>query len=63
VELVNQHFDLTPRGIIAQLDLKKPVYKATSAYGHFGRPEFSWENTDKAEVLATDAGLTAGSAE
>ncbi len=63
VELVNQHFDLTPRGIIAQLDLKKPVYKATSAYGHFGRPEFSWENTDKAEVLAADAGLTAGSAE
>ena len=63
VELVNQHFDLTPRGIIAQLDLKKPVYKATSAYGHFGRPEFSWENTDKAEALAIDAGLTAGSAE
>lgn len=63
VELVNQHFDLTPRGIIAQLDLKKPVYKATSAYGHFGRSEFSWENTDKAEVLATEAGLTAGSAE
>ncbi len=63
VELVNQHFDLTPRGIIAQLDLKKPVYKATSAYGHFGRPEFSWENTDKAEVLASEAGLTAGSAE
>jgi len=63
VELVNQHFDLTPRGIIAQLDLKKPVYKATSAYGHFGRPEFSWENTDKAELLASEAGLTAGSAE
>jgi len=63
VELVNQHFDLTPRGIIAQLDLKKPVYKATSAYGHFGRPEFSWENTDKAEVLAAEAGLTAGSVE
>ena len=63
VELVNQHFDLTPRGIIAQLDLKKPVYKATSAYGHFGRPEFSWEKTDKAEVLASEAGLTAGSAE
>ncbi len=63
VELVNRHFDLTPRGIIAQLDLKKPVYKATSAYGHFGRPEFSWEKTDKAEVLATEAGLTAGSAE
>jgi len=63
VELVNQHFDLTPRGIIAQLDLKKPIYKATSAYGHFGRSEFSWENTDKAEVLAAEAGLTVGSAE
>jgi len=57
VELVSRHFDLTPKGIIAQLDLKKPVYRATSAYGHFGRPEFSWENTDKAEVLAAEAGL------
>jgi S-adenosylmethionine synthetase len=61
VELVNQHFDLTPKGIIAQLDLKKPVYRATSAYGHFGRPEFSWENTDKAEALAAEAGLGTGS--
>lgn len=62
VELVGQHFDLTPKGIIAQLDLKKPVYRATSAYGHFGRPEFSWENTDKAEGLAAAAGLGTGSA-
>ena len=61
VELVSQHFDLTPKGIIAQLDLKKPVYRATSAYGHFGRPEFSWENTDKAELLAAEAGLETGS--
>jgi len=60
VELVGQHFDLTPKGIIAQLDLKKPVYRATSAYGHFGRPEFSWENTDKAEGLAVAAGLGNG---
>jgi S-adenosylmethionine synthetase len=57
VELVHQHFDLTPQGIIEQLDLKKPVYRATSAYGHFGRPEFSWEKTDKAEMLAAEAGL------
>ena len=57
VELVTEHFDLTPKGIIEHLDLKKPVYRATSAYGHFGRPEFSWENTDKAEILARDAGL------
>ena len=55
VELVNRHFDLTPRGIISQLDLKKPVYRETSAYGHFGRPEFSWEKTDKAETLAAEA--------
>ena len=57
VELVGRHFDLTPKGIIDQLDLKKPVYRATSAYGHFGRPEFSWESTDKAEALAEEAGL------
>ena len=57
VELVDKHFDLTPKGIIDHLDLKRPVYRETSAYGHFGRPEFSWENTDKAESLARDAGL------
>ena len=58
VELVKQHFDLTPRGIISQLDLKRPVYRETSAYGHFGRSEFSWEKTDKAEALAAVAEAT-----
>jgi S-adenosylmethionine synthetase len=57
VELVRKHFDLTPKSIIADLDLKKPVYRKTSAYGHFGRAEFSWEKTDKAEILAREAGL------
>lgn len=56
-ELVEKHFDLTPKGIIEHLDLKRPIYRQTSAYGHFGRPEFSWEQTDKAEALARDAGL------
>jgi len=57
VELVGQHFDLTPKSIIENLDLKRPIYRQTSAYGHFGREEFSWEKTDKAEILARDAGL------
>ena len=57
VELVGQHFDLTPKSIIEDLDLKRPVYRQTSAYGHFGREEFSWENTDKAGILAREAGL------
>ena len=56
-ELVDKHFDLTPKGIIEHLDLKRPIYRETSAYGHFGRPEFSWETTDKAESLARDAGI------
>ena len=51
-ELVGEHFDFTPSGIIKQLDLLKPIYRPTSAYGHFGRAEFSWEKTDKAELLA-----------
>jgi S-adenosylmethionine synthetase len=51
VELIRKNFDLTPRGIIKHLDLLKPFYQKTAAYGHFGRPEFSWENTDKAAVL------------
>ena len=52
-ELVNQHFDLTPMGIIERLDLRKPIYKNTSAYGHFGREEdgFTWELTDYVEKL------------
>jgi S-adenosylmethionine synthetase len=51
--LVRDHFDLTPYGIILELDLIRPIYQATAAYGHFGRddPAFTWENTDKAELL------------
>ena len=50
--LVRQHFDLTPRGIMETLKLRRPIYRATAAYGHFGRPGFSWERTDKARLLA-----------
>ncbi len=57
VELVDKHFDLTPKSIIEDLDLKQPIYRQTSAYGHFGREEFSWEKTDKADILAREAGL------
>jgi S-adenosylmethionine synthetase len=58
-ELVRKNFDMKPSGIIAELDLKRPIYKKTAAYGHFGRnePEFSWEKTDKAETLKQSAGL------
>lgn len=54
VQLVHEHFDLRPRGLIAMLDLKRPIYRSTAAYGHFGRTEesFTWERTDKAEALA-----------
>jgi len=52
VKLVEKTFDLTPRGIVKTLDLLKPIYRKTAAYGHFGRPEFSWEKTDKAAKLA-----------
>jgi S-adenosylmethionine synthetase len=57
--LVRKHFDMRPAGIISQLQLKRPIYRKTAAYGHFGRnePEFSWEKTDKAEVLRKAAGL------
>jgi len=57
--LVQQHFDLRPKGIIESLDLLRPIYFKTAAYGHFGRdePEFSWENTEKASALRADAGL------
>lgn len=53
IKLIRQHFDLRPQGIIQMLDLLKPIYQKTAAYGHFGRsePEFTWEKTDKAEVL------------
>ncbi|MEW6331161.1 MAG: methionine adenosyltransferase [Pseudomonadota bacterium] len=63
-ELVVKHFDLRPKGIVQMLDLLRPVYLATAAYGHFGRTEagFSWERTDKAEALREAAGLKARSA-
>jgi S-adenosylmethionine synthetase len=57
VELVKKNFDLRPAAIIRDLDLRKPIYKRTSAYGHFGRDEFTWEKTDKAELLKEQAGL------
>jgi S-adenosylmethionine synthetase len=56
-ELIAKHFDLRPKGIVQMLDLLRPIYRATAAYGHFGRPGFSWENTDKAAALAADAGI------
>ncbi len=58
-KLVNAHFDLRPKGIIQMLDLLRPIYQKTAAYGHFGRdePEFTWERTDKAQVLRAEAGL------
>ena len=59
VQVVGQVFDLRPKAIIQQLDLLRPIYKKTAAYGHFGRelPEFTWERTDKAEALKSAAGL------
>jgi S-adenosylmethionine synthetase len=59
VELVRRNFQLTPRGIIESLDLLRPIYKRTAAYGHFGRrePGFTWENTDKAATLKKEAGI------
>jgi S-adenosylmethionine synthetase len=58
-ELVKKHFDLRPKGIVQMLNLLRPIYQKTAAYGHFGReePEFSWESTDKAAALRADAGL------
>jgi S-adenosylmethionine synthetase len=58
-ELVQKHFDLRPKGIIQMLDLLRPIYEKTAAYGHFGRtePEFTWERADKAQALAADAGV------
>ena len=58
-ELVEKHFDLRPKGIIQMLDLLRPIYEKTAAYGHFGRdePEFTWERTDKAAQLAEAAGI------
>ena len=58
-ELIRENFQLTPRGIIESLDLRRPIYSKTASYGHFGRnePEFSWEKTDKAAKLKSQAGL------
>ncbi|MGA2808961.1 MAG: methionine adenosyltransferase [Terracidiphilus sp.] len=60
-ELVRKNFSLTPKGIIESLNLRRPIYQKTAAYGHFGRtePEFTWEATDKAATLAEQAGLKA----
>ena len=58
-ELIQKHFDLRPKGIIQALDLLRPIYSKTAAYGHFGReePEFTWELTDKADILRAESGL------
>jgi len=60
--LIRQNFSLTPRGIIETLNLRRPIYKQTAAYGHFGRtePDFTWERCDKADALRKAAGLSAG---
>ena len=57
--LIERHFDLRPASIIAALDLRRPIYRQTAAYGHFGRPDLDlpWERTDKAALLAAEAGL------
>ena len=59
VTLVREHFDLRPIGLITMLDLIRPIYQATAAYGHFGReePEFTWERTDMADTLRDAAGI------
>ena len=61
VELVREYFQMTPRGIIESLQLRRPIFKKTAAYGHFGRneAEFTWEQTDKADALRTAAGVEA----
>jgi len=58
-EIIRANFNLTPKGIIDSLDLRRPIYRQTAAYGHFGRHEatFSWEQTNKADRLRSDAGL------
>ena len=53
-EAVKKVFDCTPAGIIRTLDLKRPIYAATAAYGHFGRSEFPWEKTDKVDALKAE---------
>jgi S-adenosylmethionine synthetase len=65
LELVKKHFDLSPNAIIRQLDLRRPIYRATASYGHFGRSDIDapWELTNKAEALRQEAGLPAGEAQ
>ncbi|WP_143027159.1 methionine adenosyltransferase [Rhodospira trueperi] len=60
--LVRDHFDLRPKGIIAMLDLLRPIYRPTASNGHFGRPDVPWEKTDRADALAADAGLKTAAA-
>ncbi len=59
ISLIRNNFDLTPKGIIDHLKLRRPIYKKTAAYGHFGRndEDFTWEKTDMAEKLRKEAGL------
>ena len=61
-QLVSEHFDLRPGAIIRDLDLRRPIYAKTAAYGHFGRDDhdFTWERTDKADALRAAAGLLLG---
>ena len=63
-EIVREVFPLKPKGIIEYLDLRRPIFQATAAYGHFGRDEesFTWEKTDKASVLKFEAGVSTASA-
>ena len=58
IKLINKHFDLRPEAIIRTLDLRRPIYRPTACYGHFGRTdlELPWEKTDKAEILKREAG-------
>ena len=57
--IIKKHFPVKPKDIIDQLNLRRPIYRKTAAYGHFGRndPDFTWEKTDKAELLNKEAGL------
>jgi S-adenosylmethionine synthetase len=59
LELIEKHFDLRPGAIIRDLDLRRPIFRKTAAYGHFGRDDrdFTWEKTDKAEILRREAGI------
>ena len=61
LDLIDAHFDLRPAHIISELNLHRPIYRQTSAYGHVGRPDLDlpWERTHKADILRSEAGLTA----